>query len=60
MKKIVVGLISAALLGIAYGASRSASAAQGADDLCGGCPKDFKCAVVGGVPQCVPEDGALR
>ena len=60
MKKILVGLISAAVLGLVGSVAKSAPAAQGADDLCGGCPKDFRCAVVNGIPQCVPEDGAPR
>lgn len=54
MKKILIGLISAGVLGVLAGTARSALA-RGADDLCGGCPKDFKCAIVNGAPACVPE-----
>jgi hypothetical protein len=55
MKKVLIGLVSAAALALIAGSLRSASAAGG-DDLCGGCPKDFKCAIVNGAPACVPED----
>lgn len=59
MKKIAIALVSAAVLGV-LGGVVNAAWARGGDDLCGGCPKDFKCAIVVGVPQCVPEDGAAR
>ena len=52
MKKVLIGLVSAAALALIAGSARSASA-RGADDLCGGCPKDFKCAIVNGAPACV-------
>lgn len=54
MKKILVGAIAAALLGLLAGV-RSSARASGGDDLCGGCPADFRCAIVNGAPQCVPE-----
>lgn len=54
MKKLFIALVSAAVLGLLIGAANSASA-SGGDDLCGGCPKDFKCAIVNGAPACVPE-----
>jgi len=56
MKKALIGLITAAVLGVLAGTASSASA-RGRDDLCGGCPKDFKCGIVNGAPACVPEDG---
>jgi hypothetical protein len=57
MKKALIGLVSAAALALIAGSTRSASA-RGGDDLCGGCPKDFKCSIVNGAPACVPEDAA--
>lgn len=59
MKKIAIALASAALLAV-LGVATRAAYARGGDDLCGGCPRDFKCAIVNGAPQCVPEDGAVR
>ena len=51
MKRTIVGLLSLVALGMAlqFGVAR-----QGADDPCGGCPKDFKCDLAS--LQCVPED----
>jgi hypothetical protein len=51
MKRTIIGLLSLVALGIAlqFGVAR-----QGADDPCGGCPKDFKCDLAS--LQCVPED----
>jgi hypothetical protein len=51
MKKAIVGFISLVALGalLHFGPSRN-----GADDPCGGCPKDFKCDLAS--LQCVPEN----
>jgi len=53
MKKAIVGLISLVALGAVL---HFVPSRNGADDPCGGCPKDFKCAIVNGAPACVPED----
>src|SRR5713226_6427436 len=52
MKKTVIGFISLVALGLLLGFGNAKR--QGADDPCGGCPKDFKCDLVS--LQCVPED----
>ena len=51
MKKAIIGFISLVALGLLLQAGH---AARGADDACGGCPKDFKCDLAS--LQCVPED----
>src|SRR5207245_1081371 len=51
MKKAIVGLISLVALGAVL---HFVPARQGADDPCGGCPKDFQCDLAS--LQCVPED----
>jgi hypothetical protein len=50
MKKTIIGLISLVALGLVL---EVGYARHGADDPCGGCPKDFKCDLAS--LQCVPE-----
>jgi hypothetical protein len=51
MKKAIAGFISLVALGALL---HSRPSRNGADDPCGGCPKDFKCDLAS--LQCVPED----
>ena len=51
MKKAIAGFISLVALGALL---HSGPSRNGADDPCGGCPKDFKCDLAS--LQCVPED----
>ncbi len=56
MKKTVIGFISLVGLGLLLGFGSVKQ--NGADDPCGGCPKDFKCDLAS--LQCVPEDAPHR
>jgi hypothetical protein len=49
--KTIIGLVSLVALGMLL---QFAQPRHGADDPCGGCPKDFKCDLAS--LQCVPED----
>jgi len=51
MKKTIIGFVSLVALGMLL---QLAHPRNGADDPCGGCPKDFKCDLAS--LQCVPED----
>jgi hypothetical protein len=51
MKRTIIGVLSLVALGMLL---KLGVPAQGADDPCGGCPKDFKCDLT--TLQCVPED----
>src|SRR5882672_2610135 len=51
MKKAIIGFVSLLALGMLL---QLAQPRNGADDPCGGCPKDFKCDLAS--LQCVPED----
>ena len=48
--KTIIGLVSVVALGMLL---QFAQPRNGADDPCGGCPKDFKCDLAS--LQCVPE-----
>ncbi|HYR19802.1 MAG TPA: hypothetical protein VEQ15_09940 [Myxococcales bacterium] len=51
MKKAIIGFVSLVALGMLL---QLGQPRNGADDPCGGCPKDFKCDLAS--LQCVPED----